>query len=247
MRRYAPAARYARRFARAKRLSSGRRRTSARDQVLRFVGITRTSMRDSINFLLAGVGGQGTILASDVLVNVGLALGFQAKQAEVHGMSQRGGSVTSHVRWGNLVYSPLVGAGEVDVFLAFEKVEALRSLQQLRAGALAVINLEAIQPVTVTSDGQLYPSDEWLHAAVEQVTERAAYVDGAAIAGSLGNARAANVVLLGALSALMEREGLVDAHPATWLAIISERVPAKYVQVNRQAFEAGRRSVLPVA
>jgi indolepyruvate ferredoxin oxidoreductase beta subunit len=204
-------------------------------------------MRDSINFLLAGVGGQGTILASDVLVNVGLALGFQAKQAEVHGMSQRGGSVTSHVRWGNLVYSPLVGAGEVDVFLAFEKVEALRSLQQLRAGALAVINLEAIQPVTVTSGGQLYPSDEWLHAAVEQVTERAAYVDGAAIAESLGNARAANVVLLGALSALMEREGLVDAHPATWLAIISERVPAKYVQVNRQAFEAGRRSVLPVA
>ena len=204
-------------------------------------------MRDSINFLLAGVGGQGTILASDVLVNVGLALGFQAKQAEVHGMSQRGGSVTSHVRWGNLVYSPLVGAGEVDVFLAFEKVEALRSLQQLRAGALAVINLEAIQPVTVTSGGQTYPSDEWLHAAVEQVTERAAYVDGAAIAESLGNARAANVVLLGALSALMEREGLVDAHPATWLAIISERVPAKYVQVNRQAFEAGRRSVLPVA
>jgi indolepyruvate ferredoxin oxidoreductase beta subunit len=204
-------------------------------------------MRDSINFLLAGVGGQGTILASDVLVNVGLALGFQAKQAEVHGMSQRGGSVTSHVRWGNLVYSPLVGAGEVDVFLAFEKVEALRSLQQLRAGALAVINLEAIQPVTVTSGGQLYPSDEWLHAAAEQVTERAAYVDGAAIAESLGNARAANVVLLGALSALMEREGLVDAHPATWLAIISERVPAKYVQVNRQAFEAGRQSVLPVA
>jgi indolepyruvate ferredoxin oxidoreductase beta subunit len=204
-------------------------------------------MRDSINFLLAGVGGQGTILASDVLVNVGLALGFQAKQAEVHGMSQRGGSVTSHVRWGKQVYSPLVGAGEVDVFLAFEKVEALRSLQQLRAGALAVINLEAIQPVTVTSGGQTYPSDEWLHAAVGQVTERAAYVDGAAIAESLGNARSANVVLLGALSALMEREGLVDAHPATWLAIISERVPAKYVQVNRQAFEAGRRSVLTVA
>jgi indolepyruvate ferredoxin oxidoreductase beta subunit len=204
-------------------------------------------MRDSINFLLAGVGGQGTILASDVLVNVGLALGFQAKQAEVHGMSQRGGSVTSHVRWGTRVYSPLVGAGEVDVFLAFEKVEALRCLPQLRAGALAVINLEAIPPVTVTSGGQTYPSDERLHAAVGQVTERAAYVDGAAIAGSLGNARAANVVLLGALSALMEREGLVGADPATWLAIISERVPAKYIQVNRQAFEAGRQTIRQIA
>ena len=197
-------------------------------------------MRDSINFLLAGVGGQGTILASDVLVNVGLALGYQAKQAEVHGMSQRGGSVTSHVRWGRQVYSPLVGAGEVDVFLAFEKVEALRCLQQLRPGALAVINLEAIQPLTVTSGGQTYPSDDWLYATVGQVTEQAEYVDGAAIAESLGNARAANVVLLGALSALMERASLIDAQPAAWLAVIDGRVPAKYVAVNRQAFETGR-------
>src|SRR5512146_1945500 len=119
-------------------------------------GPWRTDMKETINFLLAGVGGQGTILASDVLVNVGLAAGLQAKQAEVHGMSQRGGSVTSHVRWGTVVYSPLVGAGEVDVFLAFEKAEALRNLAQLRYGALAVINLEAIEPVTVTSGGQAY-------------------------------------------------------------------------------------------
>ena len=92
-------------------------------------------MKKTINFMLAGVGGQGTILASDVLANVGLAAGYQAKQAEVHGMSQRGGSVTSYVRWGETVYSPLVGAGEVDVFLTFEKVEALRNLDQLRPGA----------------------------------------------------------------------------------------------------------------
>jgi indolepyruvate ferredoxin oxidoreductase, beta subunit len=204
-------------------------------------------MREHINFLLAGVGGQGTILASDVLVNVGLALGYQAKQAEVHGMSQRGGSVTSFVRWGKQVYSPLVGAGEVDVFLAFEKVEALRCLGQLRPGALAVINLEAIQPVTVTSGGQAYPSDEWLHATVAQVTRQAEYVNGAAIAEALGNARAANVVLLGALSALMEREGFVDAQPVVWLAVISQRVPAKYVEVNRQAFESGRDTVRQTA
>src|SRR4030042_7030773 len=114
-------------------------------------------MRVAINFLLAGVGGQGTILASDVLVNVGLAAGYQAKQAEVHGMSQRGGSVTSFVRWGRVGYSPLVGGGEVDVLLAFEKVEALRSLTQLRTGALALVNLATIKPVTVTSRGQPYP------------------------------------------------------------------------------------------
>ena len=129
-------------------------------------------MTNTLNFLLAGVGGQGTILASDVLVNVGLAAGYQAKQAEVHGMSQRGGSVTSFVRWGKVVYSPLVGAGEVDVYLAFEKAEALRNLGQLRPGALAVINLQEIKPVTVTSGGQPYPDDDRLRTTVAQVTDR---------------------------------------------------------------------------
>ncbi len=201
-------------------------------------------MTDTINFLLAGVGGQGTILAADVLVNVGLAAGYQAKQAEVHGMSQRGGSVTSFVRWGKVVYSPLVGAGEVDVFLAFEKAEALRNLNQLRPGALAVVNMQAILPVTVTSGGQPYPDDDRLRAAIAQVTDRAVYVDGERIAEELGNVRAANVVLLGALSKLIEREGLAPGlTPEAWLRVIEERVPAKYVELNRKAFQAGRDAV----
>ena len=199
-------------------------------------------MRETINFLLAGVGGQGTILASDVLVNVGLAVGYQAKQAEVHGMSQRGGSVTSFVRWGQTVYSPLVGGGEVDVLLAFEKVEALRNLNQLRAGALALVNLAAIEPVTVTSGGQVYPDDETMRQKISQVTQKVIYLDGEAIASGLGNVRAANVVLLGALSALMEREGLAGSElPAEiWLNVITARVPPKYIELNRQAFNAGR-------
>jgi indolepyruvate ferredoxin oxidoreductase beta subunit len=202
-------------------------------------------MRDSTNFLLAGVGGQGTILASDVLVNVGLAAGYQAKQAEVHGMSQRGGSVTSFVRWGRVVYSPLVGGGEVDVLLAFEKAEALRNLNQLRPGALALVNLAAIEPVTVTSGGQSYPTDETLRSKFAEVTRNTVYVDGEAIAAQLGNIRAANVVLLGALSALMEREGLVGAELSAemWLKVITERVPPKYVELNRQAYHAGRKVV----
>jgi len=199
-------------------------------------------MQDTINFLLAGVGGQGTILASDVLVNVGLAAGYQAKQAEVHGMSQRGGSVISHVRWGQTIYSPLIGAGEVDVYLAFEKVEALRHLDQLRRGALAVINRHAIKPVTVTSGGQPYPDDAQLVAAVAQVTDKVIYVDGAARASALGNVRTENVVLLGALSALMEREGLVGSEllPDEWVVQITARVPGRYAAINRKAFEAGR-------
>jgi indolepyruvate ferredoxin oxidoreductase beta subunit len=202
-------------------------------------------MREMINFLLAGVGGQGTILASDVLVNVGLSGGYATKQAEVHGMSQRGGSVTSFVRWGKTVYSPLVGSGEVDVFLAFEKAEALRNLYQLRAGALALVNLAAIEPVTVTSGGQPYPDDATLHQKFAEVSDKVIYVDGEAIAEGLGNIRVANVVLLGALSAAMQHQGLTGAElPAdTWLKIVLDRVPAKYADLNRQAFLAGRAVV----
>ena len=202
-------------------------------------------MRDTINFLLAGVGGQGTILASDVLVNVGLAAGYATKQAEVHGMSQRGGSVTSFVRWGRVVHSPLVGAGEVDVFLAFEKAEALRNLNQLRPGALALVNLAAIKPITVTSGGQPYPEDAILHQKFAEVTSQVVYVDGEATASALGNIRAANVVLLGALSALMQRQGLTgpELPPDTWLNVIIQRVPPKYVELNRQAFNAGHTMI----
>ncbi len=192
-------------------------------------------MSDTINFLLAGVGGQGTILASDVLVNVGLASGYQAKQAEVHGMSQRGGSVTSFVRWGQVVYSPLVGAGEVDVLLAFEKVEALRNLRQVRPGGLVLVNMEAIEPLTVTSGGAVYPDDDRLYAAVAQVTGQAAFIKGPELAAQVGNPRTANVVLLGALSALMECQPAAGPQVPvdTWLSVIIERVPPKYVDLNR--------------
>ena len=197
-------------------------------------------MMANINFLLAGVGGQGTILASDVLVNLGLAAGYEAKQAEVHGMSQRGGSVTSHVRWGEQVFSPLIGAGEVDVFVAFEKAEALRSVNLLRRNALALVNMEAIEPVTVTSGGQTYPGDEHLRATLAQVTGRAVYLPAGEIAGALGNIKAANVVLLGALSTMLEPQTGLGAD--AWLEVILARVPGKYAELNRQAFLKGREA-----
>lgn len=202
-------------------------------------------MKKTINFMLAGVGGQGTILASDVLANVGLAAGYQTKQAEVHGMSQRGGSVTSYVRWGETVYSPLVGAGEVDVFLSFEKVEALRNLDQLRPGALAVISLEAIMPVTVTSGGQPYPDDAHMRLCLAQVTPQAYYVDAQAIASELGNLKVSNVALMGALSGLMESQGISEPEltAETWLEEISARVPKKTIELNKKAFMAGRAAV----
>ncbi len=201
-------------------------------------------MAKSVNFLLAGVGGQGTILASDVLVNVAAYAGLAAKQAEVHGMSQRGGSVTSHVRWGPFVYSPIAGAGEIDVLLAFEKAEALRGLGMLRRGALVLVNDEVIAPITVTSGGQPYPSDAQVHAAIAEVTADAHFVDGAGIAAGLGNAKAANVVLLGALAALLEAAGLAPGLTSeAWLAAIAERVPPRSLALNTQAFAAGRAAI----
>jgi indolepyruvate ferredoxin oxidoreductase, beta subunit len=198
-------------------------------------------MNDHINYLLAGVGGQGTILASDVLVNVGLAAGYQAKQAEVHGMSQRGGSVTSHVRWGKVVYSPIAAAGEIDVLLAFEKAEALRNLRMLRPDGLVVVNMEAINPVTVTSGGQTYPSDEHLIATFAQATSHTVYIDGAGLANELGNARVANVVLLGALAAQVDLSGMAGnaLNFNAWMEVISKRVPQKYIELNRKAFQTG--------
>ncbi len=160
----------------------------------------------TINFLLAGVGGQGTILASDVLVNVGLRAGFQAKQAEVHGMSQREqrdqlralgpGGLLAHRRRGRGRRVSCVREGRG---AAQPGAAAARSV--------VVINMQAIEPITVTSGGQPYPDDDRLRATVAAVTDKAAYIDGERIAGDLGNT-AANVVLLGALSALVEQEGL---------------------------------------
>jgi indolepyruvate ferredoxin oxidoreductase beta subunit len=144
-----------------------------------------------------------------------------------------------------VVYAPLAGAGEVDVLLAFEKVEALRNLHQMRPGALAVINMEAIKPVSVSSGGQVYPGDEYLRASVANVTQQVALVDGPGIAQGLGNPKVANVVLIGALSQLLESGGLVSCNinAEAWLKVITERVPAKFADLNRQAFLAGRKAV----
>ena len=195
-------------------------------------------MTKRYNFLLAGVGGQGTILASNVLAEVALAAGFDVKKSEVHGMAQRGGSVNTHVRWdAEQVYSPLIGLGEADILLVFEEAEALRYANYLKPGGVAVVNQYTIEPITVTSGGAHYPTEEEIKSVYCEITENCHFVPGTAIAQELGNARAANVVLLGALSAFL------DVPQETWLQVIEARVPPKYVALNRQAFMGGRAVV----
>lgn len=191
----------------------------------------------NLSFLLAGVGGQGTILASNVLAEVGLASGYDVKKSEVHGMAQRGGSVNTHVRWDRTqVHSPLIGLGEADLLLVFEEAEALRYAEYLRLGGAAVVNRLVIKPITVSSGGAHYPTEEELLAAYRPLTDRMYLVPGTAVAEELGNPRAANVVLLGAISTFL------DIPVETWLKVIDARVPPKHVALNREAFLRGRRA-----
>jgi indolepyruvate ferredoxin oxidoreductase beta subunit len=194
-------------------------------------------MIESYSFLLAGVGGQGTILASNLLAEVGLAEGFDVKKSEVHGMAQRGGSVNTHVRWDvERVYSPLISLAEADALLAFEQAEALRYAEYLRPGGVAIVNRHTIEPITVTSGGAHYPTEEELRAVFAALTDRLHVVPGTAIAAELGNVRASNVVLLGALSTFL------DVGEEAWLRAIADRVPARYVDLNRKAFLRGRQT-----
>jgi len=193
-----------------------------------------------MSFLLAGVGGQGTILASDVLAAVGLQMGYDVKKSEVHGMAQRGGSVTSNVRWDAKVYSPLIGPGEADVFLALEKLEALRHIEMLRPGGLVLVNDYVISPLSVSSGNDDYPDDERIRSVLSSVTPNSFFVAGVTLAESLGNARAVrgNVVLLGALSHF-----IADIPVETWLQAVRERVPTKFADLNERAFRLGRASM----
>jgi indolepyruvate ferredoxin oxidoreductase beta subunit len=193
-----------------------------------------------MNFLLAGVGGQGTLLASNVLAHVGVEAGFDVKKAEVHGMAQRGGSVNSHVRWGEKIYSPLIGWGEVDYLVAFEKLEAMRYLDMLRPGGTVLVGEMRIPPLSVSSGDDIYPDDEQVRHIVGQVTDDLYFVPSIRLAEEAGNTRAHNIVVLGALS-----NWIAQVPPEQWQQVIAAWVPSRYVEVNMKAFQAGRKAGLP--
>jgi indolepyruvate ferredoxin oxidoreductase beta subunit len=186
------------------------------------------------NFLLAGVGGQGTLLASDILADVGLRTGADVKKSEVHGMSQRGGAVTSHVRWGERVASPLCEKGAVDYFVAQEMLEALRWIEFIRPGGTVLLSRQQIVPTSTVYGADQYPAEDHVISVVKQAAGKVLLIDARKAAEALGNPRVANSVLLGALSAQ------VDVPAEDWLAVIESRVKAQHVEINRKAFYAGR-------
>lgn len=183
--------------------------------------------------LLVGVGGQGTILAGDILAKTAAAAGCEVKLSEIHGMSQRGGSVSTVVRFGDEVSSMICDPGSADCIVAFEAIEALRAQQFLKKGGSLFVNDEIISPVTVAIGEAEMPSD----AKGRLQALNATLVPAGSIARKAGSPKSTNVVLIGALStALPFAEKL-------WKGVIEKRVPPKTVSANLEAFEAGRRSV----
>ncbi len=188
-------------------------------------------MSEVRNILLVGVGGQGTILASKILTSGLMKAGYDVKMSEIHGMSQRGGSVSTQVRYGDKVYSPIVGKGSADVIVAFEEMEALRWLDHLKIGGTMVINDYQIQPVPVNLGSAEYPQGIIEH--LKGICDVHAF-KAADIATELGNPKAMNIVLLGALVKSMG--GLDDID---WDAEIEANVKPKFIELNKKAFHAG--------
>jgi indolepyruvate ferredoxin oxidoreductase beta subunit len=184
------------------------------------------------NILLVGVGGQGTLLASEILSEVFMHAGYDVKKSEIHGMSQRGGSVVSHVRYGSKVFSPVVPEGEGDILFGFELLETYRSLLLLRKGATVVANNYRIPSPAILLGQEQYP--EGLDEKIRGFFPDFMLVDGLKLASEIGNPRVANTVLLGAVS---QR---IDIDEQYWLSAIEKMVPKKALELNLQAFSKGR-------
>ena len=194
-------------------------------------------MIEKLDMLFVGVGGQGILTASDIVAEVGLAVGYDAKKSEVHGFSQRGGVVDSHVRWGRRVGASTAEIGQIDILLAFEMLESARWLDWLRPGGTVIVNRQQIIPMSVSVGDWQYPSEEDILAAVRSrsAPRQVVVVDGLAIGERLGKAQLANSVLLGALSRQID-----SIDPDVWTTVIQRRVPKKYAELNRVAFWEGR-------
>jgi indolepyruvate ferredoxin oxidoreductase beta subunit len=192
-------------------------------------------MIEKLDMLFVGVGGQGILTASDIVAEVGLAVGYDAKKSEVHGFSQRGGVVDSHVRWAKRVGASIAEIGQVDVLLAFEMLEAARWIDWLKPGGTVIVNRQKIIPMSVSVGDWKYPLEEEILAAARSRTDKLIVVDGLAIGERLGKAQLANSVLLGALSKQIE-----GIDPDVWTTVIARRVPKKYAELNRSAFWEGR-------
>ena len=187
---------------------------------------------DTKNIIIVGVGGQGSLLASKILGHLLTSEGYDVKVSEVHGMSQRGGSVITYVRFGDKVYSPIVDKGQADFIVSFEILETARSLDYLKAGGQIVTNTQQIDPMPVITGAATYPEN-----LVEKIRDKGVKIDAMdclSLAKEAGSPKAVNIVLLGRLSHYF------DIPESSWLNSLQTNVPAKFLELNKKAFALGK-------
>jgi indolepyruvate ferredoxin oxidoreductase beta subunit len=189
------------------------------------------------NILFCGVGGQGILLASEVTAYSLLAAGMEVRKSEVHGMAQRGGSVTAHLRYGGKVYSPLISPGEADIVVAFEMMEAVRYLPYMHSGSKVIVNTHKIYPPAVATGKMVYPEN-----VLDELTSRDIHVrelNAFDIASGVGEVRAVNIVMVGVLSTYLPVDEQV------YVDVMHERIPERFRDVNIRAFQEGRKTAAP--
>lgn len=183
------------------------------------------------SIMLVGVGGQGTLLASRILGNALLAQGYDVKVSEVHGMSQRGGSVVTYIKYGDEVFSPVIEQGEADVIVSFEELEAARWLPYLKKGGKIITNIQQINPMPVITGAASYPSD--IAEKIKNTGAELIALDALSLAEQAGSSKAVNVVLMGVLS------GIMGFPQKTWTDALTQCVPQKFLEINTKAFALG--------
>ena len=187
------------------------------------------------NIMIVGVGGQGTLLASKLLGRLLLTRNYDIKVSEVHGMSQRGGSVVTYVRYGDKVYSPIIDKGEADFILSFELLEAARSAEYLRPDGTIITNTQEINPMPVITGAMNYPED--LLGKMAELGLNVDAMDALTLAREAGSSKAVNLVLLGRLSRYFS-----DFSEEEWMQAIEQSVPVKFLEMNKKAFHLGRNA-----
>ena len=190
-----------------------------------------------MDLLVTGVGGQGVVLASDIIGEVALAAGLDVKKTDTLGMAQRGGSVVSHVRIAPKVWSPLIREGEVGLLLAFEKLEAARWSHYLQPGGIAIVNNYEQPPLSVSLGQEQYPDHQAIADTLKRQTDQVYFIDGIERAKALGNVRTLNIFMLGCLSIFAPLDVSI------WKDCISQRMPENIREINLTAFDNGRKEI----
>jgi indolepyruvate ferredoxin oxidoreductase, beta subunit len=197
---------------------------------------TKTGLK-KMDLLVTGVGGQGVVLASDIIGETAIAAGYDVKKTDTLGMAQRGGSVISHLRLAEKVWSPLIKEGEADLLLSFEKLESARWSHYLRKDAIVIVNTYEQPPLSVSLGQIKYPTDDEIRESFKRRTDKIYFIDANKRAMELGNVRTLNIFMLGCFSVFAPLDEQV------WKDSIKRRMPEKLIDINLEAFELGRKEI----